>query len=63
MAHVDPAKVVEVVDPVTNVAYVIMRADIFYEKYRAVVEGPDFDVREAYPLMDAAARAAGLDDS
>jgi hypothetical protein len=51
---------IHVIDPQTQVAYVLLRADV-YEQVRRVLD-EDFDVRDAYPLMDAAARDAGWDD-
>lgn len=51
---------IQVVDPHTQVTYVLLRADV-YEQVRKVL-GDEFDIREAYPLMDAAARTAGWDD-
>jgi len=61
LAHADASAVLQVVDPQTQVAYVLIRADVF-ERLRRVLDSDDFDVRQAYPLMDAAARAAGWDD-
>lgn len=51
---------IQVVDPQTQEAYVLLRAEV-YEQVRRVLDD-NFDVRDAYPLMDAAARAAGWDD-
>jgi hypothetical protein len=52
---------IQVIDPQTQVTYVLLRADV-YEQVRKVLDA-EFDIREAYPLMDAAARAAGWDDA
>jgi len=51
---------VRVIDPQTQESYVLLRADV-YEQVRSVLD-EGFDVRDAYPLMDAAASAAGWDD-
>ena len=40
-----------VVDPETNTAYVLLRADL-YERYKALFEEDDYDVREMYPHVD-----------
>jgi len=61
LAHCD-SHVLKIVDPLTNATYVIMPCDV-YERFRAVFEAGDLDIREAYPLMDAVARAAGWDDA
>ncbi|HEV3443048.1 MAG TPA: hypothetical protein VG099_00330 [Gemmataceae bacterium] len=47
-------------DPLTKETYVLVRADVF-ERIKAVLE-PDFDIREAYPLMDALAAKEGWAD-
>ncbi len=60
LAHCD-SDVLKVVDPLSNATYVLMPSDV-YERFRAVFESGDIDIREAYPLMDAVARAAGWDD-
>ena len=52
---------VDVVDPQTNVAYVLIRADLF-ARIRSIFASEDFAISDAYPLMDAVARAAGWDD-
>ena len=49
-----------VVDPRTNQSYVLLRADIF-EKLKAVFDD-DFDIRSAYPMIDAQMHAAGWDE-
>ena len=41
-----------VVDPTTNIAYVLVRADV-YERLRTVL-GDDFHVPDAYPALDRA---------
>jgi hypothetical protein len=57
-----PARVLKIVDTKTNVTYFVVRDDV-YEKYRSLLEDDvEFDIREAYPLMGAAAQAAGLAD-
>lgn len=58
----EPERVLKIVDPDTRVGYYFVREDV-YEKFRTLLEEVDFDIREAYPLMDAAAQAAGLGDS
>jgi hypothetical protein len=60
LAAAGSTPIVELVDSETNEAYFLIRADLF-ERLRHVFSGDDFDVRQAYPLMDAAARAAGWD--
>jgi hypothetical protein len=60
LASAGSSPVVEVVGPEDQVRYVLLRADVF-ERIRHVLD-EDFDIREAYPLMDQAARAAGWDD-
>ena len=55
------ADLVKVVDPSTNATYVLVPSDV-YERFRAVFESGDFDVREAYPMMDEIARREGWDD-
>ena len=40
-----------VIDPETNTAYVLLRADL-YERYKALFEEDDHDVREMYPNID-----------
>ena len=54
---------VHLVDPMTNEAYVIMRADQ-YEKVKLVFEREDqvFDPREAYPFVDEAMREDDAND-
>ena len=49
---------VTIVDPDTQVSYVLMRADL-YERCRTLFTDEPFDVREAYPHMDAVAAAEG----
>jgi hypothetical protein len=49
---------VSIVDPATQISYVIMRADL-YERCRALFSDEPFDVREAYPHLDAVASAEG----
>jgi hypothetical protein len=47
-----------VVDPATEISYVLVRADV-YEQCRALFTNEPFDVREAYPAMDAVAGSEG----
>jgi hypothetical protein len=61
LAQADPSDVLTVVDPETATSYVIMRAEL-YERFRKATDDSSHEIREAYPLMDAAARAAGWDD-
>jgi hypothetical protein len=56
-----PLVPLRVIDPQTNETYVLLKLDQ-YERVKAVLEGEDFDVREAYPLMDEVARKEGWDD-
>jgi hypothetical protein len=49
---------ITVVDPATQVSYILMRADL-YERCHALFSDEPFDVREAYPHMDAVASAVG----
>src|SRR5271157_4288069 len=50
---------VQLTDPETNSLYIIVRADV-YERMRALCD--DFDIRDAYPLMDQVAALEGWDD-
>jgi hypothetical protein len=51
-----------VVDHESNMAYVLLRADL-YEKYKALFEGDDeIDVRAMYPHMAKVFGPAGWDD-
>ena len=50
---------VQLTDPETNSVYVIVRAEV-YERMRALCD--DFDIRDAYPLMDQVAAREGWDD-
>jgi hypothetical protein len=50
---------VQLTDPQTNLVYFIVRADV-YERMRASRD--DFDVRDAYSLMDQVAAREGWDD-
>ena len=61
LADAGSSPILELVDPETNTVYVLLRADLF-ERLRHVLDDGDFDIRQAYPLMDAVARAAGWDD-
>jgi hypothetical protein len=49
---------VTVVDPATKESYILMRADLFARCHALLTDEP-FDVREAYPNMDAVASAEG----
>jgi len=55
-----PDQPVEVVDEHTNTTYVLLRADLYQQLQAALQE--TFDIRSAYPLMDAVARKEGWDD-
>ncbi len=50
---------VQLTDPETKSVYVIVRAEV-YERMRALCD--DFDIRDAYPLMDQVAAREGWDD-
>jgi hypothetical protein len=50
---------VQLTDPETNSVYIIVRADV-YDRMRALCD--DFDIRDAYPLMDQVAALEGWDD-
>ena len=50
---------VRLTDPDTNSVYIIVRAEV-YEPMRASCD--DFDIRDAYPLMDQVAARDGWDD-
>jgi hypothetical protein len=50
---------VQLTDPETNAAYVIVRAEV-YERMRALCD--DFDIRELYPMMNDVAAREGWDD-
>ena len=49
---------VTVVDAQTKVNYILLRADL-YERCRWLLSDEEFDLREAYPLMDDVARREG----
>jgi hypothetical protein len=56
-------KPVDVLDPMTNIQYVLIRADQ-YERVRSLVEDvQDIDPRETYPAIDAAFREGWSDPS
>jgi hypothetical protein len=52
---------VRVMDPETSREYVVVRAEIF-DQLQALVAEHVFNVRDAYPLMDAVAAKEGWDD-
>jgi hypothetical protein len=56
-----PEQPVRVVDERTNTAYVLLRED-GYERVQGLLEKDDFDIRQAYPLMDAVAAKEGWAD-
>jgi hypothetical protein len=56
-----PGVPLRVIDPRTNETYVLLPLEQ-YEQVRALFEDDDFDVRDAYPLMDEVARREGWDD-
>ena len=49
---------ITVIDPATQMRYVLMRSDL-YERYHALFTDELFDVREAYPAIDAIAAKEG----
>jgi len=49
---------VQLTDPETNSVYIIVRAEV-YQRMRALCD--DFDIRDAYPLMDQVAAHEGWD--
>ncbi len=56
-----PGQPLRVVDPRTQDNYVVLRADLF-ERLNGLSQEETFDIREAYPLMDAVAASEGWDD-
>ena len=50
---------VSLIDPETETAYILVRADVF-EQMRARCE--DFDVRDFYPIMNEVAAREGWND-
>jgi hypothetical protein len=50
---------VRLADPETNLVYIMVRAEV-YERMRAICD--DFDIRDAYPLMNQVAAREGWDD-
>lgn len=52
---------VRVVDPQTQATFVLLSAEQ-YEKVRSLLGDDNFDISEAYPLMDEVARDEGWDD-
>ncbi len=50
---------VELTDPETNAVYIVVRAEV-YERMRLVND--DFDIREAYPVMNQVVAHDGWDD-
>jgi hypothetical protein len=52
-------KPVELTDPETNLVYVIVRAEVYRRMRNA---SDDFDIRDAYPLMDQVTAREGWDD-
>lgn len=49
---------VTVIDPQTKINYILLRADL-YDRCRKLLPDEQFDVAEAYPLMDDVARREG----
>jgi hypothetical protein len=47
-------------DPLTKETYVLVRADVF-DRIKGILQS-DFDIHEAYPLMDALAAKEGWAD-
>jgi len=56
-----PEGPVRVVDERSNTVYVLLREDA-YERVKSLLEEDDFDVRDAYPLMDTVAAQEGWAD-
>jgi hypothetical protein len=52
---------VRVMDPETSPEYVVVSAEV-YDQLQARAAEEDFNVRDAYPLMDAIAAKEGWDD-
>ena len=50
---------VELTDPLTNSVYIIVRAEV-YERMRRSRD--DFNIRDAYPMMNQVAAREGWDD-
>ncbi|HET6883911.1 MAG TPA: hypothetical protein VFI31_27400 [Pirellulales bacterium] len=50
-----------VVDPKTQAAFVLLSV-AQYERVRVLLDDDDFDVSDAYPLMDEVARSEGWND-
>ena len=50
---------VQLTDPETNSVYIIVRADV-YVRMRTSCD--DFDIQDAYPMMDQVAAREGWDD-
>jgi hypothetical protein len=50
---------VQLIDPESNSVYIIVRAEV-YERMSKFCD--DFDIRDAYPLMDQVAAREGWDD-
>ncbi len=56
----NPNQPLRIVDPRTQQVYVLIRADLYEQAQSHPVE--EFDIREAYPLMDAIAGKEGWDN-
>jgi len=52
---------VSLVDPETNTAYVLLRADI-YDRVKPLFDEEPFDIRETYAAQEQVASTAGWDD-
>lgn len=53
---------IQLVDPKTQAAFVLLSAEQ-YEKFCLLLGDEEFDVSEAYPLVDEVARSEGWYDS
>ena len=50
-----------IIDPETNTAYVLLRADV-YERLRSATDADDFDPGETYPFIDEVMREDDAND-
>jgi hypothetical protein len=57
----EPNRPLRLEDPRTQQTYVLLRLED-YEQIKGLFEDEDFDIREAYPLMDEVAHREGWDD-
>ena len=56
-----PSRPLRLEDPRTQQTYVLLRLED-YEQVKGLFEDEEFDIREAYPLMDAVAHQEGWND-